>query len=181
MRFAMGSFALGLIALCALLACGCTTRIETPAMAADSTVVFTGKKQGDVEVSITLASKAKVSKKTGKRLGVARVFDIGQDEKVHAFVDVANPEARGARPLSFHLVWLDPDRDLIFKRRIEYLSADSSASLSSALSIPKGKRVPGEYSFQVYLFRELIAEKGFTLRGEAIEVQKEDSGSGGGI
>jgi hypothetical protein len=150
--------------------------METPALSADSTYVYPGKNPNDVMASITLADKAKVSKKTGKRLGVGRTFDIGADDKVYAFVDVQNAGARGGRPLLLHMVWINPEHETIFQKRLEWSSSDTTASLSSALSIAKGKRAPGEYSFRVYLFRELIAEKFFTLRGESIE---EDKGAGG--
>jgi len=39
--------------------------------------------------------------------------------------------------------------------------------LSSVLSLPPKRRSPGRYLFRVYLFRELIAEKAFTVRGDA--------------
>ncbi len=161
-----------------LVSSGCSTRAETPTLAPDSTLVYAGKRSGDLSATITLASKSKMSKKTGRRLGIARAFDLGTDEKVYAFVDLANVHGRGERPLGFHLVWLDPDDETIFKKMLEYAPNDTAATLTSVLSIPQGKRPPGEYKFRVYLFRELIAEKGFTLRGEALVPEKGKGGAG---
>ena len=42
----------------------------------------------------------------------------------------------------------------------------AEATLKSSISTPPGKRDPGTYSLQVYLFRELIAEKSFQLRAD---------------
>lgn len=172
-RFGLGTaLVLGLAIGMGTGSSGCSKRSETPVLAPDSTFVYAGKSAGDVSATITLADKAKVSKKTGKRLGVTRTFDIGTDEKVHAFVDLENAGARGGRPLLLHMVWINPDRETIFQKRLEYAPGDTTTALSSALSITKGKRAPGEYSFRVYLFRELIAEKFFTLRGESIDGEK---------
>ena len=169
----------GMAAACLVLwvASGCSTRMETPSAAADSTMVYLGKTPGDIDASITFAGSSKISKKTGRRLGVKDVFDIGQDEKVYAFVDLANTLARGHRELSFHLVWLDPDEDTIYKKRVEEMAGDSMPALSSVLSLPPKRRSPGRYLFRVYLFRELIAEKAFTVRGDAATEQELKSGS----
>jgi hypothetical protein len=168
------------ISLCATLAIaltlstGCSDRVETPVYAADSTMVYLGKNADDVSVSITFASKAKVSKRTGRRLGVARVFEPGDRAKVHAFVDIANRHARGDRPLDFHLVWIKPNEKTAFKKRVEYVPSDDDTTLTSAMSIKPGKRNPGTYRLRVYLHRELIAEKSFLLLGTGEEAEAEE-------
>lgn len=145
---------------CAL-ASGCSSRVETGEVAADSTVVYAAKNPDDVDASITLCSR--VGSKTGRRIGVSRVFDIRDGKRVRAFVDLENRFALGPRELSFHLVWLNPDEKTIFKKRIDLSPDDSTTTLSSSIRLNE-KRTPGHYTFQVYLFRELIAEKSFELR-----------------
>lgn len=167
----------GLIVGAALLPSGCSTRSSDPVLAPDSTWVYSGKTAGDVDALITFADKSKTSKKTGKRLGATNTFEVGKDERVYAFADLQNPFARGNRTLHFHLVWIDPDDETIYKKKVDYQPSDSLATLSSTLSLPVGKRAPGAYKFRVYLFRELIAEKGFALTGEAIQ---EEKGGGAG-
>jgi len=165
----LSGFALGALALS-----GCSDRIETPVMAPDSTLVYPAKYPGDVECRVTLASRSKPSSKTGKRRGVGRDFDIEEKAKVYAFVDIRNQFARGADPLSFHLVWIKPSDKTVFKKRIEYEPSDADTTLTSSLSIYPGKRAPGTYKLRVYLFRELIAEKSFRLHGEAGAEEEDD-------
>jgi hypothetical protein len=153
---------------------GCSTRNESPTLAADSTLVYAGKDASDLSAAITFSEVSKVSRRTGKRLGVTRTFDIAEGEKVYAFVDLQNVHARGDRPLEFHLVWLKPSGATTFKKRLVYFPSDSSSTLSGSLSI--GKRSPGDYTLRVYLFRELIAEKSFHLRGEGFEQEEESGG-----
>lgn len=153
---------------------GCSTRRETPTLAADSTLVYPGKQTSDLSATITFSDKSKVSRRTGKRLGITRRFDIAEGAKVYAFVELENVHARGDRPLEFHLVWLKPSGVTAFKKRLTYVPNDSSSTLSGSFSL--GKRPPGEYTFRVYLFRELIAEKTFLVRGEGIEQEEEGRG-----
>ncbi len=166
-----------LIAAAFLPLSGCSTRSSDPVLAPDSTWVYPGKQAGDIDARITFADKARTSKKTGKRLGVTNTFEVGVDEKAYAFADLSNPFARGDRVLNFHLVWVNSQDRTIFKKKVDYQPSDSLTTLSSALSLPPGKRAPGPYKFRVYLFRELIAEKSFTLTGEAIQ-EEEQEGSG---
>jgi hypothetical protein len=72
------------------------------------------------------------------------------------------PDA-GERPLDFHVVWLGPDRREFYTKRVEHASGDNGDVLESAVSIRPGNRKPGDYAVQIYLFRELIAEKRFEV------------------
>jgi hypothetical protein len=132
--------------------------------AADSTLVYAGKEPGAPTATITLCRR--ISKKTGKLIGAGQVFTIKEKAKVRALVEIENPEGLGERELMFHLVWLGPGGKSFHKKRIDYAPNDSLATLKSSVSIYPGKREPGSYTLQVYLFRELIAEKRFELRAE---------------
>jgi hypothetical protein len=177
MRYLTGFFLLAALVSTAILTGGCSDRVETPSYAADSTLVYPGKEPADVAVTITFASRSKTSKRTGRRLGVSDTFETGEGSKVHAFVDITNRFARDTDLLDFHLVWIKPDDKTAFKKRIEYIPTDSDTTLTSALSIPPGRRKPGRYKLRVYLFRELIAEKSFLLIGEGEEAEKEEAGA----
>lgn len=163
---------LGMLATTLILTGGCATREETPQVAEDSTLVYPARNAGDVEASITFASR--VSRKSGRRSGVSQAFDMEADAKVIALVDLNNTHARGERPLQFHLVWLKPSGKTLFKKSIDYTPGDPDSTLQSSISIPPGKRPPGWYSFRVYLARELIAEKNFELRGIGGEEEVEE-------
>lgn len=144
---------------CAL--ASCSSRSPVPAWGEDSTIVYPSKKPEGVEARITLYEKT--SKKTGRPIGIGRSFTIGEDEKVRALVEIGNPEALGPRPLLFHLVWLDPGGSSFYTKSLELAPGDSASAVESSISIQPDKREPGIYTLRVYLFRELIAEKTFTL------------------
>jgi hypothetical protein len=105
-----------------------------------------------------------------------RAFDIQPDAKVQAKIRIENAGARGDRPLSFHMVWLKPNLRTAFKKRIEIDPATDEPELTSSFSIPPDKRAPGLYRLRVYLFRELVAEKTFELRGTGLEEGEGDEG-----
>ena len=174
MRVLLVAVVVALVAFGGFILPSCSDRIETPVMTADSTLVYPGKNPGDVSCRITFASSSKVSKKSDKRIGVRRDFDIEEKAKVYAFVDLSNRFARGDDSLSFHLVWIKPNDSTIFKKRVQYAPSDSDTTLESSLSISPGKRGPGTYTLRVYLFRELIAEKSFRLHGEAVAPENEE-------
>lgn len=151
--------------LSVLAAAGCTSRSENPVAGPDSTLAYPARKPGQVAATITLCRE--VSKKSGKRLGAGQVFTIKDGAKVLACVDLENEYALGQRELDFHLVWLEPSGKPAFVKRQTYTPGDSPATVKSSISIAPEKRDPGRYTFRVYLFRELIAEKPFRLRSEA--------------
>lgn len=141
---------------------GCSSREETPSVQTDSTITYPSKKDGGVDATITLY-RAK-SKKSGKLLGRGQLFTIKEKAKVRALIELTNPFAHDGRDLSFHAVWIDPDGKEFYKKTVELTPSDSVNTIKSSISIPPGRREPGNYTFQVYLFRELIAEKKFELR-----------------
>ena len=151
----------GLVTLCGLMGSGCATRVDSPVVTADSTIVYPARKAGDVDVTITLCRA--ISKKTGKPLGVRRTFELEKKKRVRALVDIQNVYGRGARPLLFHLVWIGPDERRFYDKVIEYVPNDSLTTVGTAISRAPDRRDPGRHTFQVYLFRELIAEKHFEL------------------
>ena len=104
-----------------------------------------------------------------------RVVETEEGARVQANIRLENVYARGRRPLTLHFVWLNPGQKKIFKRMLEYTPNDSVQVLTSSLTISPSKRVPGPYTLQVFLFRELIAEKILELRGTGHE-ESEESG-----
>lgn len=107
-----------------------------------------------------------------------RAFDLEEDARVLATVRLENIHARGEGPLTFHLVWLNPAERRVFKKIYEYTPNDSTRTLTGSFSIPPSRRSPGFYTLQVFLFRELIAQKSFELRGAGLEVPEGGGGTG---
>ena len=195
---------------------GCSTRSSTPTVAPDSTLVYSSKIPGDVQVTISFALKG--SKKRGDRnksekskkgsrdtwetpadtptattggpdkngsssatkepanvtLPVCDRFELEEGARVRASIRIENPYGRGTRPLMFHMVWLNPERKRVFKKMVEWTPNESDRVLTTSLTIPPDRRTTGIYSLQVYLFRELIAEKGMELTGISTAGKEED-------
>lgn len=115
-----------------------------------------------IKATITLYSK--LDKKTGKLIGEGELFSIEEKARVHAQIDVANRSKYKNQKLSFTLKWTDPTGKSFYEKDINLSAYDPDNSLSSSISIPPGKREPGLYSLQLFLFDKMIAEKGFELK-----------------
>ncbi len=111
--------------------------------------------------NITLFKKT--DKKTGKRIGEGSVFTIAKKEKIRAFVDLKDRSNYGNRELLFRFDWYADDTVPFYSKRIDLSPNDTSTTIGSAISISPGKRQPGDYTLRLYLFNELVSEKGFKL------------------
>ena len=138
----------------------CSNRIEIPAENDDLTIQHLPKNEKDINAVITFCSK--VNNKNDRPVNPETKFIISENENVYAIVNLINRENYFNELLMFHLEWIGPGGKDIYRKRIDLLN-DSSNVLQSSISIPPDKRQPGNYSFRVYLFRELIAEKNFEL------------------
>ena len=144
---------------------GCSSRSEIAVIEPDSTIVYPPKDPDGVKVKISFCRN--VYKKTGKRIGEGTVFTIRENENVRAFADLENCFFHNQRDLMFHLDWIDANGNSVYKKQIILSPLDSTSSVSSTFSIGPDKRQPGTYMLRVYLYRELIAEKYFTLLAES--------------
>ena len=115
-----------------------------------------------INSKITLYRKK--SKKSGKLIGEGNIFTIKEKAKVRAIIDLGNRFAFGDRELEFQISWKNEDGKSIYSKEIELYPDDSTTSIKSTLSISPDKRQAGNYIFQVFLFRKLVAEKKFELK-----------------
>jgi len=145
----------------ALLVAGCSSRVETPEETPGSTLSFAPRSGEGVLAEITLCRY--VSKKSGRPVGAGQVFTLGEKSKVRALIQLAGVPEAGSRELGFHLVWLGPDRRELYTKRIDHVPGEDGDVFESAVSMRPEKRDAGDYALQVYLFRELIAEKRFEV------------------
>jgi len=114
--------------------------------------------------------------KKSPRLVEDRSFEIEEGARVQATVTLADRLARGHRPLLVHMVWLKPGGKRTFKKQFEFDPTGADSTLTGALTISPERRAAGEYTLQVFLFRELVAEKTFDLTGAGLEVEEGDDG-----
>jgi hypothetical protein len=173
-------FALMLVML--TLASGCESPEAEAVLAGDKT-------DGTFVANVELCRK--VSKKSGRRIGVGDEFRITSKSNVRAYLDVE--EAVPGRTYTWHLSWVRPDGKEMFRKFAEvtlnegpdgyettiqwkkaedlhYLkekvitSDDPSYTLATKFNISESKeRVPGDYRFRVYLDRKFLMEKEFTV------------------
>jgi cytochrome c1 len=107
-----------------------------------------------------------------------RAFELEEGARVQASIRIENPYGRGKRPLLFHTVWLNPEGKRVFKKMTEWTPNDTSQVLTTSLTISPAKRTAGRYGLQVFLFRELIAEKSIQLTGTSTAQQEKDDAGG---
>ncbi len=148
---------------------GCSARRTNPVIGSDSTITYEPKSSSDISVGITFFRK--IGSRTGNLVGEGKIFTIKNGRNIRANVSIKNRFAYDDQKLMFHVVWVDTDGKSIHKKQIDLISGDTLTTISSAISISPDKRIPGNYSLRVYLFRELIAEKEFELL-PAIESRK---------
>ncbi|MBE0637144.1 MAG: hypothetical protein IH598_01320 [Bacteroidales bacterium] len=140
---------------------GCSSRSSVPFADEDQTIIYPPKSPDDISATITLCRK--ISKKTGKPVGAGTVFKIKEKENLRAVIDLENAFTHGNRALMFHFDWIKPDGKSLFLKPVTLSPGDSTSTISSSISIAPEVRQPGDYQLKLYYFRELIAEKKFTL------------------
>ena len=138
---------------------GCSGRKDKPVILNDSTIVYSSISETGIQPKITLSNK--ISKKSGKPIKPNSVFELKDQSKLYASVDLQKSEHE--RDLMFHIDWLDSSGKSFYKKRIDISPSDSSSRIISSISITPEKRKTGNYLVRVYLFRELMAEKNFQL------------------
>jgi hypothetical protein len=104
-----------------------------------------------------------VDKKTGEPVGIDSVFTIREKGKVRAAIRLTNRQASGDLELAFRLNWTGPDGKSFYSKQVDLPQGDTTTIINSSISITPDKRQPGKCRLQVFLFDEMIAEKGFEL------------------
>lgn len=140
---------------------GCANRLDVPVTAEDGTIIYPAKNKEDVQAGISFYKDE--DKKTGHPVGIDTVFTLGEKDNIRTQIEVEQIGLPVNKLLMFHLDWIGPDGRSFFTKRIDYLINDSSRVVNSSVSLAPDKREPGKHKLKVYYFRELIAEKSFTL------------------
>jgi hypothetical protein len=128
--------------------------------------------------TLSVKSAEPAPKKTEKRARrEERIFDLEEGARVQATVAIENRHARGARPLLLHTVWLKPDGKRTYKKMLTLDPTGPDSTVTTSFTIDPARRPAGTYTLQVFLFRELVAEKTFELRGEGLDVEEGRDGA----
>ncbi|MCF8367185.1 MAG: hypothetical protein K9H16_15455 [Bacteroidales bacterium] len=140
---------------------GCANQLDVPVISEDGTVVYPSKKKEEVRIGISFFKDE--DKKSGFPVGIDTVFTLGEKENIRTQIVVEQIGLEANKLLMFHLDWIGPDGRSFFTKRIDHFINDSSNTVKSSVSLSPDKRLPGKHLLKVYFFRELIAEKSFTL------------------
>jgi hypothetical protein len=114
-----------------------------------------------LKASIILCKK--ISKKTGKPIGVDTIFTIRDKAKVKAIVNFEKEKIKTNEQLKFYFNWTDPGGNIFYKKRIIYTTSNPIFSLSNSISISPEKRIQGNYKIQIIYKKKIIAEQKFVL------------------
>ncbi len=144
-----------------LLMNACSSRLETPVVEEDLTIVYPSKKANDISAKIILCRK--VDKKTGDLLGAGTVFTIREEANLRAIVDLEHINNVNYKDLMFHFDWIGPDGNSFYLKKVDLSPIDSISTIYSSISLSPELREAGEYKLRIYYFRELMAEKNFEI------------------
>ena len=106
------------------------------------------------------------NKKKGKYSLESQAFYSGAKRHVYAEVHLNNTQAKGDKELRYSLRWVDPDGRTVFEKPFAVKSNQKHYRMNSSISITPGKRKPGTYHLQLYLFNQLISQKQFEIKEE---------------
>jgi len=186
-------FSLLVFSLLLLLLAGCSSEEVKQVRAAQM-----GETLADDAFSVETTLCRKVSRKSGRRIGVGDEFKVRKKSNVRALVDFNN--VKTDRPYTVHLSWIRPDGREMFRKfaevrqyqaadgqfqtvinwlkaeNLHYVKADTLLSdqpeftLETKFNISEKKaREPGLYHFRVYLDRGLLLEEPFTVIGPEVK------------
>jgi hypothetical protein len=108
----------------------------------------------------------KLSKKTGKPIGVDSIFVIGEKANIKAVVNIEKSQVKADEQMKFYFEWIGPDNKTFYKKKIEYSTGDSTFTITNSISISPEKRQPGTYTLQVIFRKKIIAEQKFELTAQ---------------
>ena len=121
-------------------------------------------KEENIKASLVLCRK--ISKKTGKPIGVSTTFTIKDSEKVKAVVNIEKPEIKVNEQLKFYFDWIGPDSKSFYKKQIVYTTSNPLFTITNSISITPEKRQPGTYILRVTFRKKIIAEQKFELTAQ---------------
>ena len=105
-----------------------------------------------------------VDNETGEMIGEGNTFVIMNDGWVEASLDLTKYMKKQKNDLMIHLDWVDEEGNSFYIK--EQVLTKKSATVNTAVSITPELRNAGDYTLNVYAFRELVASKSFKLLPE---------------
>ncbi len=114
-----------------------------------------------LKATITLCSS--LDKKTGNCKNIGTRFSIKEKAKVNAKIEINNLNKPGNQSPKLRIEWIGINGKTFYKKKIKAEHLKSGAFISSAISIPPGKRKAGTYQIRVYNAEVLLAKQLFVL------------------
>ncbi len=139
----------------------CSGRHEPASVLQDGSRIFA--LDNEVEIIDQIQFYKFISPKSKIPLGFDTIFTLEDKNYLRVLISLKDSFAHKSNPAMFHLDWIDPDQQSFFMKRSDLLPDSLEPVLESSVSLSPEKRVPGKHLLRIYYFRELIAEKVFTL------------------
>ncbi len=155
-----GLYLLFIVSFFAIFFSGCASRDFTPEMMEDSTIVYSSSDGNGINAQIKLYRNLYNSDDLPDNL---TKFRLKNNVNLIARIYLKNTDKYIGENLMFHIDWIDNQGESFYLKRIDLTPQKKDNEFISAISLDTSGRAPGNYSIKVYLFRELIAGKNFTL------------------
>ena len=153
---------------------GCAERSVIAVDTENGTTIYPSKESLGVSAEITLFRHNPSN--DDDFVGEGSVFTIMDDENINAYIELNNCFINNNRDLMFHADWVTEAGKSFYRKQFNVSASDSVMLIKSAISLAPDKRDPGNYYIQLYLFRELIAEKKFVIKPEFFNSEDENLG-----
>jgi len=116
------------------------------------------------QINSHLDLASSIDNETGKMIGKSNQFVIMNDGWVESRLDLTTYFADETNDLLIHLDWIDENGHSFYKKK--KLLSPTSPIINSAISIAPNLRKAGNYTLNIYAFREMVASKNFKLLSE---------------
>lgn len=138
---------------------------------------FEFRNESDIEsINANIVFFKNTDKETGEMIGVDTVFEIKKKGILRARIDLSGTGIYKDEELPLRMEWYGPDGESFYSKKVEINPADTSVFFTGSISITPDKRLPGDYFLRVFLFDEIITEKGFVLNQGVIKTTKAHEG-----
>lgn len=138
---------------------GCATRSTRTIILDDGTIQYPARDNEGPDARITFCKK--ISTRSGKPIGSGVIFEINPKNNLRTIIHINDLPLEKTTHL-FHIDWINPYGRSFFLKPV-LIHASDTAVITSSISLSPETRDTGQYLLRLYYFRELIAEKYFTL------------------
>lgn len=140
---------------------GCARFLDQPVQSDEFTKVFPQKMDNALVGELFLYRK--IDKASGEPIGEGHIFTRMEKSRIQTKLLLKKDDLLENKTALVHFDWIGPDGKSFYIKQVELLITDSSMEALSSISLSPETRDEGQYKLHVYLFRERILEKSFSV------------------